>query len=152
MFNFQNPAVRILATPQSVATNATLTSSSLDCINYDEALILLSMTGSASTATVPGRVQIQHSDTTDATNFAAISGYTATTSTSGFPTQVPANGTTAPFAQFHLNLNDKKRYLRVLVDGQAGTTSFIYIHAFLGRANAAPIGTNSGSLFVVNPT
>lgn len=152
MFFLQNTKTQILATPQSVATNATLTSGQLDCIGYDECLLHLLMSGAASTATVPGRVQIQHSDTTDATNFAAISGYTATASTSGFPTQVANSSTTSVFEKAHIDLRDKKRYLRVLVDGQAGTTSFISIVAVLGRPSQSPTGTNTGALYVVNPS
>ena len=87
-----------------------------------------------------------------ATNFAAISGYTATASTSGFPTQVANSSTTSVFEKAHIDLRDKKRYLRVLVDGQAGTTSFISIVAVLGRPSQSPTGTNTGALYVVNPS
>lgn len=153
-FELQNAKVQIMAVPQSVATNGTITSNTLDTLGYDEVLITLHAHGVASTASVPGSVKIQHADTTDATNFGNISGYTATTSTSGYPTQVAASSTTSMFAKFHLDMKGKKRYLRALIEGggSGGTTCLQSVVAILGRADAAPTGTNTGALFVVNPS
>jgi hypothetical protein len=92
---------------------------------------------------------IQQSDTTDATNFASITGTVLGTdyATAAY---VTASGTTAASGvQFNLSTKARKRYLRVLHGGGVASTSTIV--ASLGQAANVPFdATSYGAITLVN--
>jgi hypothetical protein len=149
----QNDRVVLALTPRSLATDATLTSSNIDTIGFDTAAVEIIINGSASTASRPTQLRLQHADVTDSTSFVNITGYTANTSSAGYPANAGNTSATQVFARMTVDLRDKRRYLRVLVDGggSGGTTAFASVVCHLGRAQLSPTGTNVGALFVQNP-
>lgn len=150
---FQNAKVQGLFVGQTVTSGGTVTSGTIDALNAGVVSIFLSAYG-ATTGAVPGTVRVQHSDTDTASNFANIDGYTANTSSSGYPAAIrTTSATNVVFGAFHVNMVGKKRYLRLLVDGPPSSThaATVAAWAILGRNAADPVGTNSGAQFVVNP-
>lgn len=134
------------------ATGATATSQTIDTIGYRAANIVFEVNGGAGTALSP-TIQIQESDTTDATAFATISGLSLTTSVSGYPSQVTAaTALDTFFTRANIDLRGRKRYLRALVGGSnvsTGVTVNVFGVAILTRSAEAPVGTNTGGRFVV---
>jgi hypothetical protein len=133
------------------ATGATATSQTIDTVGYRAANLIFEVNGGAGTALSP-TIQIQESDTTDATAFATISGLSLTTSTSGYPSSVTAaTALTSAFSRINIDLKGRKRYLRALVGGSnvsTGVTVNVFGVAVLTRAAESPTGTNTGGRFV----
>ena len=129
----------------SFTAAGTATASIVDCKGFDAATISVfsSITNNWST------LAIQHSDTTDSTNFASISGTVLGTdyATAAY---VTASGTTqASGVLFNFSTKGRKRYLRVLHGGATAATSTIV--TALGQASSAPYdATSYGAVTVVN--
>ena len=129
----------------SFTAAGTATASIVDCKGFDAATINVfsSITNNWST------LAIQQSDTTDATNFASITGTVLGTdyATAAY---VTASGTTAASGvQFNLSTKARKRYLRVLHGGGVASTSTIV--ASLGQAANVPFdATSYGAITLVN--
>ena len=98
-------------------------------------------------------IVLQEADTDSAGAFSNITGYTAGTATSGWPTQVTvATASTQTFGDFTIDLRARKRYLRAqITTGTVTVTYNTFGLAYLSRAAEAPTGTNTGARFVVNP-
>ena len=130
----------------SFTAAGTATASIVDCKGFDAATISVfsSITNNWST------LAIQQSDTTDATNFASISGTICGTDWTAATAYVTASGTTAASGvQFNLSTKARKRYLRVLHGGGVASTSTIV--ASLGQAANVPFdATSYGAITLVN--
>jgi hypothetical protein len=90
---------------------------------------------------------LQHSDTTDATNFSTI-----VEGTSGTPTSsqfsMPTNNDTDAWTDVRLSLakqGSRKRYVGVLIRATAAAYDDVSISAMLSRAAEGPV-TNGGAL------
>lgn len=140
-----NQSTKSLSVGTSFSASATAVSSLIDTMGYDSASINVfsSITSNWST------LAIQQSDTTDATNFASITGTVLGTdyATAAY---VTASGTTAASGvQFNLSTKARKRYLRVLHGGATAATSVIV--ASLGQAANVPFdATSYGAITLVN--
>ena len=140
-----NQSDKTLSCGTSFTAAGTAVSSLIDTLGYDSASINVfsSITNNWST------LAIQQSDTTDATNFASITGTVLGTdyATSAY---VTASGTTAASGvQFNLSTKARKRYLRVLHGGATAATSVIV--ASLGQAANVPFdATSYGAITLVN--
>jgi hypothetical protein len=152
MRQLQNDKVRLIISAQSVTAGATVTSKAVDAIGAGCVSIYLGVV-SGTTSCVPVQIRVQHSDTTADSNYSSITGYTANTSSSGYPSAVASTATDATnlFGAFHVDMRGKKRYLRLLLDGPAATNFTAFATAILGDLNDDVSGTNTGALFNVNP-
>ena len=140
-----NQSDKTLSCGTSFSASATAVSSLIDTMGYDSVSINV-----FSTPTNPwSTLAIQQSDTTDATNFASITGTVLGTdyATAAY---VTASGTTAASGvQFNLSTKARKRYLRVLHGGTVASTSTIV--ASLGQAANVPFdATSYGAITLVN--
>ena len=141
-----NQSDKTLSCGTSFSASATAVSSLIDTMGYDSVSINV-----FSTPTNPwSTLAIQQSDTTDATNFASISGTICGTDWTAATAYVTASGTTAASGvQFNLSTKARKRYLRVLHGGGVASTSTIV--ASLGQAANVPFdATSYGAITLVN--
>ena len=141
-----NQSDKPLSCGTSFSASATAVSSLIDTMGYDSVSINV-----FSTPTNPwSTLAIQQSDTTDATNFASISGTICGTDWTAATAYVTASGTTAASGvQFNLSTKARKRYLRVLHGGAVASTSTIV--ASLGQAANVPFdATSYGAITLVN--
>lgn len=141
-----NQSDKTLSCGTSFSASATAVSSLIDTMGYDSVSINV-----FSTPTNPwSTLAIQQSDTTDATNFASISGTICGTDWTAATAYVTASGTTAASGvQFNLSTKARKRYLRVLHGGAVASTSTIV--ASLGQAANVPFdATSYGAITLVN--
>ena len=141
-----NQSDKTLSCGTSFSASATAVSSLIDTMGYDSVSINV-----FSTPTNPwSTLAIQQSDTTDATNFASISGTICGTDWTAATAYVTASGTTAASGvQFNLSTKARKRYLRVLHGGATAATSVIV--ASLGQAANVPSdATSYGAITLVN--
>ena len=137
--------------PISMTAAAVLTSASIDCKGYEELqLVVTKTTHSNDYITV---LNIQQSDDTVLTNFAAVTGYVAGTDWTLASLTGGTNAATEKAAGvFNIDLRGKKRYFRVLVTNGA-VTGVIGITGTLARAEQAPItATLQNAGVVVNPS
>ena len=137
--------------PISFSAAGTAISASVDCKGYEELqLVVTKTTHSNDYITV---LNIQQSDDTVLTNFAAVTGYVAGTDWTLASLTGGTNAATEKAAGvFNIDLRGKKRYFRVLVTNGA-VASGIALTATLARPEQAPItatGVNAG--VVVNPS
>jgi len=146
--------------PISLTAAGTATSANIDCKGYEELQLVVTKTTHSNDYITT--FQIQQSDSTDATNFATVTGYvqgTATTIVSGvndFLITALTGGTNAGSEKaagvFNIDLRGKKRYFRVAVTN-GGVTGVVGITGTLARAEQAPItATNQNAGVVVNPS
>lgn len=150
MMKLQNNSVAVTINPQTVATNGTATGLAVDTLGADELDIVVSAI-SATTSAVPDTVVIQHADVTNTSSFAAITGGTFTTATSGYPTQVTnATASTTPFAKINVNWLGKKRYVRVLTTASTNGAYYVSADVRLARQEVSKSGTSLGAAFVTN--
>ena len=141
-----NQSDKTLSCGTSFSASATAVSSLIDTMGYDSVSINV-----FSTPTNPwSTLAIQQSDTTDATNFASISGTICGTDWTAATAYVTASGTTAASGvQFNLSSKARKRYLRVSHGGATAATSTIV--ASLGQAANVPFdATSYGAITLVN--
>ncbi len=140
-----NQSDKTLSCGTSFSASATAVSSLIDTMGFDSVSINVFSTPTNAWSTLA----IQQSDTTDATNFASISGTVLGTdyATAAY---VTASGTTAASGvQFNLSTKARKRYLRVLHGGGVASTSTIV--ASLGQAANVPFdATSYGAITLVN--
>ena len=137
--------------PISMTAAAVLTSASIDCKGYEELqLVVTKTTHSNDYITV---FNIQQSDSTNTSDFAAVTGYVAGTDWTQASLTSGTNAATEKAAGvFNIDLRGKKRYFRVLVTN-GGVTGVIGITGTLARAEQAPItATLQNAGVVVNPS
>ena len=141
-----NQSDKTLSCGTSFSASATAVSSLIDTMGYDSVSINVFSTPTNAWSTLA----IQQSDTTDATNFASISGTICGTDWTAATAYVTASGTTAASGvQFNLSTKARKRYLRVLHGGATAATSVIV--ASLGQAANVPSdATSYGAITLVN--
>jgi len=137
--------------PISFSAAGTAISASVDAKGYEELqLVVTKTTHSNDFITV---FNIQQSDSTDATNFAAVTGYVAGTDWTLASLTGGTNAATEKAAGvFNIDLRGKKRYFRVLMTNGAAT-GIVGITGTLARGEQAPItATLQNAGVVVNPS
>jgi hypothetical protein len=134
MMPLQNTATKVAIKPQSVTSGATATGI-VDRLGYDEAAVDVILDSQASTTSNPSVLKLQDSISTDATNFADITGFVGD-ATNGF--SIPAAGTAATIVRLNVDLRARKRYLRVVVSPD-GATQMLAAVVTLGKAKDSTI-------------
>lgn len=137
--------------PISFSAAGTAISASIDTKAYEELqLVVTKTTHSNDYITV---LNIQQSDDTVLTNFAAVTGYVAGTDWTLASLTGGTNAATEKAAGvFNIDLRGKKRYFRVLVTNGA-VTGIVGITGTLARGEQAPItATLQNAGVVVNPS
>jgi len=137
--------------PISFTAAGTAISASVDAKGYEELQLVVTKTTHASDYITV--FNIQQSDDTVLTNFAAVTGYVAGTDWTLASLTGGTNAATEKAAGvFNIDLRGKKRYFRVLVTNGA-VTGIVGITGTLARAEQAPItATNQNAGVVVNPS
>jgi hypothetical protein len=137
--------------PISFTAAGTAISASVDAKGYEELQLVVTKTTHASDYITV--FNIQQSDDTVLTNFAAVTGYVAGTDWTLASLTSGTNAATEKAAGvFNIDLRGKKRYFRVLVTNGAAT-GIVGITGTLARAEQAPItATLQNAGVVVNPS
>ena len=137
--------------PVSLTAAGTAISASVDAKGYEELQLVVTKTTHASDYITV--FNIQQSDDTVLTNFAAVTGYVAGTDWTLASLTGGTNAATEKAAGvFNIDLKGKKRYFRVLVTNGAAT-GIVGITGTLARGEQAPItATNQNAGVVVNPS
>lgn len=131
MMPLQNTATKIAIKPTSSAAGAT-NSGYVDTLGYDEAAVDVSLDTQAAVSSNPSVLKLSHSDITDATGFADITGFVGD-ATDGFV--IPNADTANPqIVRLNVDLRARKRYLKVTVT-PAGATQLIAAVVTLGKAD-----------------
>ncbi len=144
---FPQSKVAVMLQTTSVTNAGTGTSLNLDCLGADFVTIDLLQTTSDNTTNNPSVLKLQHSDTTDASNFSDISGFVGDTDFT-IPT-VGTNTSTISSYKFNVDMRHRKRYLRLLVS-PVTTQSFTAI-ANLHRNERSPVSASDvGASLVVS--
>lgn len=145
MMRLQNLKWCVAYKQQALTNGATGTSDNIDTLGYDEAVIIVHGTTSDNATNKPSVLKVQQSDTTDATNFADLSGFVGGTDFT--VPAAPTATTTAPYAVFNIDKRGRKRYLRVIISPV--TTQTFSVIAALARAAEAPNTTTKQNAAVV---
>ena len=137
--------------PISFTAAGTAISASVDAKGYEELQLVVTKTTHASDYITV--FNIQQSDDTVLTNFAAVTGYVAGTDWTLASLTSGTNAATEKAAGvFNIDLRGKKRYFRVLVTNGAAT-GIVGITGTLARGEQAPItATLQNAGVVVNPS
>lgn len=137
--------------PISFSAAGTAISASIDTKAYEELQLVVTKTTHASDYITV--LNIQQSDDTVLTNFAAVTGYVAGTDWTLASLTGGTNAATEKAAGvFNIDLRGKKRYFRVLVTNGA-VTGVVGITGTLARGEQAPItATLQNAGVVVNPS
>ena len=149
--NLQGIKSSVLIAPSTFSAAGTAISNTVDCKGFEELqLVLTKTTHSNDYITV---FNIQQSDSTNTSDFAAVTGYVAGTDWTLASLTSGTNAATEKTAGvFNIDLRGKKRYFRVLVTNGA-VTGVIGITGTLARAEQAPItATLQNAGVVVNPS
>jgi hypothetical protein len=113
-------------------TNGATASGYIDRLGHDFLLATAILSQSDNATNKPSVMKLQHSDTTDASNFADITGFVGGTS---FTVGSQATGA-SNVHHFRVDLRGKKRYIQMVVSPV--TTQVIAGHGLLTRAKEAP--------------
>ena len=137
--------------PISFTAAGTAISASVDAKGYEELQLVVTKTTHASDYITV--FNIQQSDDTVLTNFAAVTGYVAGTDWTLASLTGGTNAASEKAAGvFNIDVRGKKRYFRVLVTNGTAT-GIVGITGTLARGEQAPItATNQNAGVVVNPT
>ena len=149
--NLQGLKSSVLIAPSTFSAAGTAISNTVDCKGFEELqLVLTKTTHSNDYITV---FNIQQSDSTNTSDFAAVTGYVAGTDWTQASLTSGTNAATEKAAGvFNIDLRGKKRYFRVLVTNGA-VTGVVGITGTLARGEQAPItATNQNAGVVVNPS
>ena len=147
MLHLANLKVFIALKQQSETNGGTLTSDNIDTQGHDYVKIIVHGTTSNNATNNPSVLKVQQADTTDATNFADITALVGD-GASGFTVpSSPTSTTNTAFAILNVNMNGKKRYLRVLISPV--TTQTYSAVAILGRSEVRPSGTSAEGAAVI---
>jgi len=143
---FAIPKTVVMLQTVSPTNGETATSQNLDTKGFDVVHIDLVQTTSNNTTNKPATLKLQHSDTTDATNFSDISGFVGGTDFT-IPT-VGTNTSTISSYKFKVDMRHKKRYLRLLVS-PVTTQSFTAVaNLFCGEIEPTNAAAANVSLLV----
>ena len=149
--NLQGLKSSVLIAPSTFSAAGTAISNTVDCKGFEELqLVLTKTTHSNDYITV---FNIQQSDSTNTSDFAAVTGYVAGTDWTQASLTSGTNAATEKAAGvFNIDLRGKKRYFRVLVTNGA-VTGVVGITGTLARGEQAPItATLQNAGVVVNPS
>ena len=149
--NLQGIKSSVLIAPSTFSAAGTAISNTVDCKGFEELqLVLTKTTHSNDYITV---FNIQQSDSTNTSDFAAVTGYVAGTDWTQASLTSGTNAATEKAAGvFNIDLRGKKRYFRVLVTNGA-VTGVVGITGTLARGEQAPItATLQNAGVVVNPS
>ena len=106
------PRAAVAIIPVSKTNGATATGEPIDCKGYDRLHIVVEASASDNTTNKESVLKLQEAATTDATNFADISGFVGGTD---FTIPDAQTTVTKPRALFSVDLTkNRKRYIRVL--------------------------------------
>lgn len=150
MFSLQGVKHQNLVSPQSVASDATVTSINIDTKGFSELQICVMRQTHANAGF--SALTIQQSDDTVASNFATVTGlvagtdYTVANAIGGANTSV----TNVSFVA-NVDLRGKKRYFRILIT-PASATAICSSHAILARGSQSALDSAAGAAsFVQTP-
>lgn len=154
MLGLQNLKHGLLLHTTAVATNAT-SGTYIDTLEGDELHVLVHL-GTGTNTTPPSVLQFEQSDTTDASNFSAITGYTGGTNDAGGFTIANQNTSAATLvsytATFARGIRWTKRYVRLQIR-MAGATANVTSIGLLGRNAISPItAAECGVTLMVTPS
>lgn len=119
------PRLALAIASASVTNGATATATAIDTVSVSGGRAKhMTLDIVATTADVvsnkPSVLKLQHSDTTDATNYSDITGFVG-----GTDFTIPNADTTNPnMYKFNVNLQGKKRYIKALVSPRTTQTVF----------------------------
>lgn len=138
------PKIVTAITPVSVTNAGTATGNAIDTLGFRHCSIAIVATTSNDVTNNPSVLKVQHSTTTDASNFADIAALVGD-STAGFTI---ANSKTAGENNYLFNISglgvNYRRYLRVLASPV--TTQLFAGVAYLSRGEEAPINTTKANV------
>ena len=149
MFSLQGVKHQNLISPQSIASNATVTSINIDTSGFSELQICV-MRESHATAGFSA-LTIQQSDDTVASNFATVTGLVS--GTDYVPTSAVVTASTVTNVSFvaNIDLRGKKRFFRVLVTPASASAS-VAGHVILARGSQSALDSAAGAAqFVQTP-
>lgn len=133
---------------QSCASNATVTSNTIDTLGFNELQICVMRETHSSGAFTA--LTIQESDSDAATSFATTTGLVAGTD---YTVADAIGGTSAAVTNVsfvaNIDLRGKKRYFRVLVTPSAAT-GYVASHAILGKGEVSAADSAAGVAELVN--
>lgn len=130
----------------SVSKTAGATASGyVDCYGYNKLFLQIWATTADVVSNKPSVLKLQHSDTTDATNFSDISG-----GVGGTDFTIPNADTSNPNGYgFNVDLRGKKRYVQAVISPR--TTQTILATASLHRSDQMSVtAAKAGVLALVN--
>jgi|GEM_PF-2364282 len=150
MFSLQGVKHQNLISPQSIASNATVTSINIDTSGFSELQICV-MRESHATAGFSA-LTIQQSDDTVASNFATVTGLVAGTDyTSASAIGGTSSSVTNVSFVANVDLRGKKRFFRVLVTPATASAS-VAGHVILARGSQSALDSAAGAAqFVQTP-
>jgi hypothetical protein len=142
---FPQSKVFVALQTTSVTNAGTATSQNIDCAGFDFLSLDLVSTTSDNVTNKPTVLKLQEADTTDATNFADITGFRG-----GTDFTIPNWGTNTSTIlpqKFNVDLRHRKRYIRLLVS-PVTTQSFTAV-ANLHRGGVSPVSAGDVGVSVV---
>ena len=134
MMPLQNTATKVAIKPQSVTSGATATGM-VDRMGWEEAAVDVILDSQGSTSSNPSVLKLMQSDTTDASNFANITGFVGD-ATDGFV--IPPAGAAATIVRLNVDARARKRYLQVVVSPD-GATQLLAAVVTLGKPKDSTI-------------